>query len=368
MKKFLFLIFVLLFVSCGGESDTEESTMAMSDFFEKYLTTLCTASSKCTSGLVKADNISSCPNVLLNSGKPFEGFHKGESVIFKHKYKMLQNAEGQSWVSVDAKKAEECFAHVEEIEPCNPLDVQLLDIVPCAEAFVGTKTLKQECTQDEECKNGWCSGGCPGLCVDYKQPGENCNSSLDKCTPGYECRSSKCSESNTGQQGDPCMSNSDCTSFLFCFFNNENDASGTCLKRKGLGSACKIADECIVGLSCLNRKCTSSGGSKGDICGPSKDENGEDIVLECNRFAKLECGVTNQCVQMSSSQCFESCDTDSGLYCDESLHVCKTPMSSGACSKNEECISLYCAEVENNGTKVSVCQDPQCLPINVANE
>lgn len=371
MKKFLFLIFVLLLVSCGGESDSEESSMAMSDFFDRYLNTLCTASSKCTSGLVNANNLSSCPNVLRNSAKPFEGFHKGESVVFKHKYEMLKNAEDMGWITVDAAKAEECFALIAEMEPCNPLDVQLFDIAPCAEALNGTKTLKQECNQDEECKNGWCSGGCPGSCIDYRQPEENCNSSLDKCVPGYECRSAKCSESNTGQKGEPCTGNSDCAALLFCFFANENDTIGNCLKRKPEGSACKVSDECVIGLACLNSKCTRSGGKEGAPCGPYKDENGEDTLLECNRFDKLECGLSNVCVRMSAAtnlQCAESCDPDKGLYCDEVTHICKTPRNSGTCSKNEECVSLYCAEVENNGSKVSVCQDPQCLPINVANE
>ena len=100
---------------------------------------------------------------------------------------------------------------------------------------------------------------------------------------------------------------------------------------------------------------------------PKKDEEGNDIVLECNRFSKLECGATNVCQKMpagSNLQCSESCDTDQGLYCDSSSHTCQWPKSAGVpCTQNEQCISMYCAVVSGtDGEEVKVCQDPQCLP------
>ena len=374
MKRlFWILIFVMSLASCGGDSNSNgNEEMNMANFFTRYLETLCEASSKCTSGFVNAGNLYYCPNAILNSSKPFEGFHKGESVVFKHKYEMLINAEQQRWVSVDMAKAEECFAIVAQMEPCNPLDVQLLDIPECANVFQGKMLLREECYQDEECKNGWCnmSGGiCPGSCVDYKLVDQSCNSSLDRCVPGYECRSSGCSKSSSGGVNEPCVNNSDCTTFLFCYVK-EGDSFGTCLKRKGEGLACNVTDECVVGLSCIDNLCSRSRISDkvGAPCGvqPEKDEDGNDIILECNRFSKLECGTGNICQKMSANSnlpCSEFCDTDSGLYCESESHICQRPKKTGACEKHEECTSLYCAPASED-SDLYICQEPQCLPIN----
>ena len=374
MKKLLSIAaLVLILSSCGGESKSNEGEMNTANFFDRYLNTLCTAATKCTSGFVNAENVSFCPKTLFNSSKPFEAFHKGESVIFKHKYEMLKDAEEMGWISLDMAQAENCFSIISQMEPCNPLDVQLLDIPECASVFKGTKQLRDDCNQDEECKNGWCNTRgdvCPGSCVDYKQPDQNCNSSIDRCVIGYECRSSGCSKSSTGVVNDPCVSNSDCTTFLFCYVK-EGDSFGVCLKRKGEGLACTDANECVVGLSCVDNICTRSRISDtiGSPCGvqDEKDEEGNDIVLECNRFSKLECGATNVCQKMpagSNLQCSESCDTDQGLYCDSSSHTCQWPKSAGVpCTQNEQCISMYCAVVSGTeGEEVKVCQDPQCLP------
>ncbi|MBP5590452.1 hypothetical protein J6Y50_01165 [bacterium] len=378
MKKLLFVLTIaLILASCGGDSKSNEGggEMNTAAFFERYLDALCTASSKCASGFVNSDNLSFCPKTILNSPKPFEGFHKGESVIFRHKYEMLKNAEELGWMKLDMQQAESCFSVVSQMEPCNPLDVQLLDIPECANVFKGTKQLRDNCSQDEECKNGWCNmrgDVCPGACVDYKQPDQSCNSSLDKCVIGYECRSYGCSKSSTGVVNDPCVSNSDCTTFLFCYVK-EGDSFGVCLKRKGEGLACTDANECVVGLSCVDNLCTRSRISDtiGSPCGvqPEKDENGNDIVLECNRFSKLECGPANVCQKMpaaSNLQCSEFCDTDLGLYCDSSSHSCQWPKSAGTvCTKNEECASLYCAVVSGSEDgDVQVCQEPQCMPAN----
>ena len=378
MKKLLsILVAALLLSSCGGgDSKSNDGDINALNFFDRYLETLCNAASKCTSGFVNGENISFCPRTIFNSAKPFEAFHKGEPVIFKHKYEMLSNAEEMGWISLDMAQAESCFSVISQMEPCNPFDVQLLDIPECAAVFKGTKQLRDSCNQDEECKNGWCNmrgDACPGSCVDYKQPDQSCNSSLDKCVIGYECRSSGCSKSSTGVVNDPCVSNSDCTTFLFCYVK-EGDSFGVCLKRKGEGQACTDTNECVVGLSCVDNLCTRSRISDtiGSPCGvqEEKDENGNDIVLECNRFSKLECGENNICQKMptaSNLHCSEYCDSDLGLYCDLSSDTCQRPKNIGVtCTTNEQCLSLYCGETDTKdeeGNEVRVCQDPQCLSV-----
>lgn len=378
-KMFWILSFALLLASCGGDSKSDSGEMNMANFFENYLNTLCEAASKCTSGFVNDENLSYCPKIILNSTEPFEGFHKGESAVFKHKYEMLKNAEEMGWISVDMAQAEVCLSTISNIKPCNPLaDVHLLDISECAAVFNGTKTLKQECNQDEECKNGWCNmrgNLCPGTCVDYKPANQSCNT-LDKCVPGYECRSSKCAKLTPGDKNEPCINNSDCNISLFCYIK-EGDTYGTCLYRQEEGKACTVDDECVVGLSCVNNICNRSriSDTVGAKCGeqPETDENGNNIVIECNRFSKLECGLTNVCQKMASNsnlQCSKFCDTDAGLYCDSSSHTCQWPKTAGLpCTSNEQCASLYCATVsETEDSAVRVCQEPQCLPVNVENE
>ncbi|MBP5406890.1 hypothetical protein J6Z19_07055 [bacterium] len=378
MKRLcLILIFAVSLASCGGDSKSESADMNMKNFFDKYLETLCEASSNCPSGLVNAENISFCPKAVKNSPKPFEGFHKGENAVFRHKYEMLNRAEENGWLSVDMVQAEQCFAIISQMEPCNPLDVQLLDIPECANVFQGKLNLRDKCYQDEECKNGWCDmrgSACPGFCVDYKQADQACTASLDKCIPGYECRSSGCSKSSSGGVNEPCVNNSDCTTFLFCYIK-EGDTYGTCLKRKGENEACSVADECVVGLSCVDHLCSRSRISDkiGALCGvqPEQDEDGNDIVIECNRFSKLECGSSNVCQKMPNAQnlpCSEFCDTDTELYCNLSdpMPSCQMKKNAGLpCTKNEECASFYCAKVSDVETgEVYVCQEPQCLPIN----
>ena len=371
MKKFVVaLVSVLIFLSCGGESKSTGGGMNMANFFDTYLNTLCNAASKCSSGFVNSANIYFCPRVILNSVEPFEAFHKGEQAVFKHKYDMLKHAEEMGWVTVDMAQAEQCFLIISQMEPCNPLDVQLLDIPECANVFKGTKQMRQECNQDEECKNGWCNmrgNLCPGTCVEYKQPEQSCNSSMDKCIVGYECRSSGCLKTSTGVVNDPCVSNDDCTTFLFCYIK-EGDSFGTCLRRKGEGQACSVVDECVVGLSCVNNMCTRSRVSDniGAPCGvqEEKDENGNNIVLECNRFSKLECGPSNVCQKVPSNsnlQCVNMCDTDNGLYCDPDSHTCQWQKSAGTqCVRDEQCASLFCAKAADDAS-VYVCKEAQCL-------
>ncbi|HNW82320.1 MAG TPA: Dickkopf N-terminal cysteine-rich domain-containing protein [bacterium] len=366
MKKLLILastvLLLSILISCGEKDKDKDYEYNMMNFFDQYLSTLCEASTRCTSGFVNTSNVSYCPDIIMNNPSTFEGFHKKENVLFRHKYEMMISGERMGWIKVDMDKAEKCYTVISKLDPCNPLDVQLLDISECANVFNGTKFLKQECYQDEECDNGWCDlkgDRCPGNCVFYKEPGQECNASLDRCSPGYLCRSSGCSEASNGVPGDPCVSDDDCSSFLFCRITG-TDSIGNCYKRQGEGQACIEEKECVVGLECINNLCTRSRISDqvGAPCGPQASVGDEEeVVLSCNVFSKLECGVTNTCQKLSSQQntpCTSMCDKT--LYCDNNFHVCLYQGDIGKpCTQDSQCVTMYCY---NN-----VCATPECLTV-----
>ena len=365
MKKRMKLIFTafltLFFLTCGeGETD-DNYQYNMFNFFTQYLETLCESAATCTSGFVDSSNKAFCPNIILNHPEPFEGFHKGEKVIFRHKYEMMISSERMDFIKVDMEQAEKCLNLIESSALCNPFDVQLLDIPDCAKIFSGTKYIRQDCYQDEECFNGWCdkSGGrCPGSCVEYKQANQDCNPSLDKCYPGYICRTSGCSEVGDIKPGDPCTSDDDCSSFFFCRKTGDN-YTGNCFKKMGEGEACLEENECIEGLDCISNLCTSSrvGNEVGAKCGIEEpaSEDEEPIEYTCNIFSKLECSSQNTCQKLSSQPnypCVSVCDKS--LYCDQNLGVCQYQGDIGRpCTVNEQCTSMYC----QNG----VCVIPECL-------
>ncbi|MGI6394118.1 MAG: Dickkopf N-terminal cysteine-rich domain-containing protein [bacterium] len=369
MKKvaLLLLAYLLFFtVSCGDEKKEEPYVPSMTTFFSQYLNTVCDAASKCTSGLVNQNNVRECPDVIMNNPFPFSGFHKNERVIFKHKYEMMLSAESMGWVFVDMEQAEVCFELIASKEPCNPFDVQLLDISECAAVFSGVKFIKQECFQDEECDNGWCDlkgGRCPGNCVEYKLPDQSCNRSLDRCSPGYVCRSSGCSKAVEGKPGDPCADDDDCGNFLFCR-KTGGDALGNCFKKKSEGEPCLEEKECVVGLNCIDNLCSGSRVSNhaGAPCGvqEEKDKDGNPIVLSCNEFSKLECSVNKACQKIGSDSnmpCSTKCDK--GLYCEPNSKACQWQKTAGLpCTSDENCLSLYCFN--------TVCAAPQCLTIHNA--
>lgn len=369
MKKLILLgtIFLLFsIISCDNEKKEDPYLPSMTTFFAQYLNTVCDAATKCTSGFVAQNTVLHCPDVLMYNPFPFQGFHKGQKTVFRHKYDMMISAETMGWVFVDMEQAELCFSVIAKMEPCNPFDVQLLDIIECAKVFSGSKFIKQECFQDEECDNGWCDlkgNRCPGNCVEYKQPDQSCNSSLDRCAPGYACRSSGCSKASEVKPGDPCSGDDDCGSFLFCRITG-GDKLGNCFKRQSEGEPCVEVKECVVGLSCISNLCTRSRISDqvGAPCGAQaeKDEDGNPIILECNAFTKLECGPQNTCQRISADSnmpCANKCDK--GLYCDSNSGTCQWQKTAGLpCTGHESCLSFYCLN--------SVCAVPQCLPKNEA--
>ncbi len=362
MKKIVLSAFLLMLLTIGGScgESTEEPVYQhnVSNFFSEYLNIICNSAASCSSGFVTDENRLSCPDIILHHPFPFPAFKRGHDIIFMQKYQMLDAAEKAGWIKLDMKQAEVCFDLLRDMSPCNPFEVHLADIVECATVFEGTKTIRQECDQDEECNYGWCDtrGRCPGTCVSYKEPGQACNSSMDRCSPGYTCRTSGCSKSTIGDAGDPCLTDVDCSSFLYCRRRNESDATGNCFKRKNDGEPCLDANECMTGLDCVNNICSKGrvSDTPGTQCGKMEDEHGEEVTYSCNVFAKLECGPNNTCQRFpqQGQPCREICDKS--LFCDKNSGLCQYQAMIGRpCDADEQCTTFYCT----NG----VCGIPQCI-------
>jgi len=363
-KSFYIMLAVLLlfgFAGCDKEEKEEPYQLSMFNFFSEYLNVICNSAASCKAGFVTNENKLNCPDVIMHHPYPFPAFKRGEKVVFMQKFEMLVGAEKVGWVKVDMKKAEICFDIIRKMSPCDPMEVHLFDIVECVDVFEGTKSLRQSCNQDEECFYGWCDtrgGRCPGTCVDYKEPGQNCNASLDRCAPGYTCRSSGCSKSTIGQPGDPCLSDVDCSSFLYCRRRSENDATGNCFKRQNDGEVCLNVNECMTGLECINNLCSKARVSDvaGAPCGKSEDRDGNEITLSCNIFGKLECGPQKTCQKFPQQgmPCSSTCDKS--LFCHKESGLCQYQAMVGRpCDDHNQCTSFYCY----NG----VCGVPECIDV-----
>ncbi len=349
MKPVILLIAAALLISaCSGESKKE--TIKVEDFFTSYLTLICDTAASYTGGLVSVSGKATCPSAILDIPIPYTYFHESELTIFKQKKNLLMRAELDGVMEIEKEQAQKCFDVIKEMAPYNPLDIRLLDIAECAMAFKGSRVVNDHCAQDEECDNGWCnlSSACPGRCVLYKTKGQACNSSLDRCEPGYVCRNSGCSRVSQGNAGDPCSNDKDCISYLYCRKLSQDDSTGTCFRRKGLKEKCTLDGECLTGMKCLDDVC--SGGNIPDKAGADCSES-----KLCNYFSKLECSEALTCRAFSKKPdepCTLQCE--GALYCDRATKVCKRArFEDDPCTNYFECTSLYCASE-------GVCKYPEC--------
>ncbi len=345
---------LLLLTACDDAGDGKK-TMPVDEFFETYLKTLCDSSSKYSDGIITASNKASCAQAIMESLFAYDFFHAGRPTVFKQKVYLLRKAETKKWLSIDAEQAQKCFSTVGQMQPYNPLNIQLFDIAECAIAFEGEKIINDQCYQDEECDDGWCNlsgGACPGRCVLYRQQGEPCNENLDRCEPGYTCLSSGCSRLSSGAKGEPCMADEHCASYLYCRKGSETDATGICFEKKGVGKSCEEPRECLTGLTCIEETCQ----------GPEiPDAVGADCSasLLCNYFSRLECGKTGEntfaCRYFPANEgdpCTFQCGSQ--LYCSPQTYSC-TYFSKleEPCGKYYQCSSLYCGDA-------GFCDMPEC--------
>ena len=364
MKKNLFQFLLLisaaaLFLSCQKEE--EEEHYDVSRFFSEYLKIICDNAASCEAGFVTAENRINCPDIIMYHPFPFPAFKREEKVIFKQKFEMLRSDEEVGWIEVNNKKVKECFDALEEVAQCDPMETSLFEIVACVNVFEGTKSIRQDCGQDEECFYGWCDkrgGRCPGSCVEYKEPGQSCNVTLDRCVPGYTCRTNGCSESSIGVAGDPCLSDIDCSPSLYCRKSSESDATGRCFWRKSHGEPCIDVNECMIGLDCINNLCSKERISdvSGGKCGKIEDDDGNEVMYSCNVYNKLECGPQNTCqaFPQQGQPCASICDK--GMYCDEGSGTCQFQRAVGrSCTSNTQCMTFYCHN--------EVCGIPECMDV-----
>ncbi len=336
------MLFLSLCAACGGDGKNGR-TIAVDQFFDTYLSTLCDSSSRYSSGIITATNKGTCPKAIMDSLFAWPFFHAGRNTVFKQKVYLLRQAEVKGWLSLDADQAKVCFETIDRMQPYNPLDVRLLDIPECALVFTGKKIINDFCTQDEECEGGWCNfsgGACPGRCVLYRRQGEPCNENLDRCEPGYACLSSGCARLSRGEKGDPCTADEHCLSYLYCK-KAEGDLAGICFEKKGIGRSCEKPNECLTGLDCVDSLC--QGLEIPNTVGADCSE-----VKMCNYFSRLECAregsVYTTCRTFPSgegSPCTFQCSDQ--FYCNPLSGTC-TYFSrlDEPCGVYYQCSSLYC--------------------------
>ncbi len=348
-------------VRCVEDKNKE---LFLAEFFSKYFEKICNLASKCSPGVVTSENLNYCQDVMMYSPVPFPAFERERDIIFMEKYIMLEKAEKTGQLIIDMDQSEKCFSEIESkyqsgsLTLCNPMrDIHIFDISACASVFKGTVSVDNECKQDEECFSGWCdiSTGCPGACVQYKNPTESCNKEVDKCSPGFYCSSSgSCMKISPAMPGDPCRVDSDCDNILFCRKNSSSDELGSCFSKKESGDSCQSDNECKTGLICIGDICSSDGLS--NISGTNCDE--WDGFAKCNVFSKLECGpnLTCQLFPSSGQECSTICEKD--LFCNSSTSLCENQSLEGeSCKSDSQCTTFNCDD--------GICKISECVPSNI---
>jgi len=170
------------------------------------------------------------------------------------------------------------------------------------------------CTQDSDCFSGACDL-VTGLCVnDLCNNGQHDDGETDvDC--GGDCP--PC------DNGDPCLSDTECGSGFFCVLGQCETSPGTC--QNGIldddetdvdcGGVC---DQCVAGDSCLENADCHSGVCSAGVCeDPTCQDgtlNGDEIGVDCGGACE-SCSGSDACTQ--DSDCFSgACDLVIGLCVD----------------------------------------------------
>jgi len=335
-------------------------------------------------------------------------------------------AASQGRLKVNTDHAAACIAQMNALA-CNPkpgappimVDPMMMDA--CANVFVGSTAVGNECVYAQECVDGaHCVGDAQvvgrGVCVPYQEESDICNDSAD-CDPkhkqlycaklDYHCHNraqlgQKCMVDTTtspptlllecdttlGQifcdttsstckklpvNGEPCLAvplppgatarcNPDPTLMLTC--DTSGGGNGVCRAPGQLGEDCTNR-ACATGLYCQSS--TTGTGTRTCVALPDFGQPCASTGYECKKpyfcNSQKSPAVCDQPASVGQSCAQTPCDV--GLYCNmTNNYVCATQLPDGSvCTTSQECQSLDCGFGPTGGTQ-RTCQ-PTTVPMAV---
>jgi hypothetical protein len=316
LVRVVFLSQALLAAGCGGAA----APGSVGEFYERAFAALCRWAVGCGS----YPDVATCHATLA----------------FDSDVATVQAYVDSGRVRYDAAKAAGCIAYYERVfgSACRLSAIVNTgtEAQVCQEVFTGTVPDAGACFIDEECVSGGCQLAdpaclrsqqcCPGTCEARVEPtpvGGDC-SVTGICVPGSSCTTPIggttriCTVPST-VRGTPCTATAHCASPLYCNLDLTtlmgtceplsatgqpcnpdgllpcddgrdycDQATATCTRRGGVGSACDPAQpHCLALARCVGTTCVANA-AEGGACAAT---NGPDCL------GNLECSAqTNTCV------------------------------------------------------------------------
>ena len=234
-------------------------------------------------------------------------------------------------INSDVQSLDQC-EHYFEATWCGPMTWP---------SHVAAGTLKFEPSRAESCASAFDTQACgewntlPDSCTRFLVPrvalGGDCYDGFTECTEGV-CRGSSCPRTCQPRAllDDPCTSDAECKTPLYCKRSPFMPATGKCAAFGTNGTACENDKECLEGLHCLNQTCRALP-APGTPCA-------EGLCAETGYCDGV--GDAGICITRKSegATCTEE-QCASGLVCDPIRAVCvRVQLSSGdLCSLAQVC-------------------------------
>jgi hypothetical protein len=180
--------------------------------------------------------------------------------------------------------ADACLAAF-AVESCAEVEAGVVP-APCSAAFTGQAANGQNCLDDVECANGWCTYGtaCPGTCTAFTAINAPCQANAE-CGPGNACAwngaAGVCEAATYAGAGHPCSS-APCAPGYYCDVTQQTP---TCSAQAGQGQSCvPLPGSCAAGLGC----------GTDAYCHPLAGEQQSCAVAQCS--FDLFCSSAAKCV------------------------------------------------------------------------
>ncbi|MDI7268453.1 MAG: hypothetical protein QME96_10700 [Myxococcota bacterium] len=252
----------------------------------------------------------------------------------------LRDAVARGTVRYDGNAARTCFDRAAGMS-CEQIDRE--PPAECELVFVGTVAPGGQCTEEEECLNGWCDTGsaCPGRCVAYRRVGESCTGSGERCEPNTDCDDSgRCATEPPRQyagEGQTCGGGIGhwCGYGLYC------GEAGTCVRLPPIMSEGQTCGDwigyCNPALACHEGTCRRLPATVGAECAEE--------TLPCALARNLVCDPsTSRCIAIpgAGEPCLAGSYCGPGTFCGGD-RTCRATLADGAsCTDDDQCSSGNC--------------------------